>query len=238
MRKLDSSMFRIGRIRVAFITFWTAAITLVLILWVRSYRPPDDAYCDVFGNNSHMILASSWDGRLGIAFGWTVPPGCTFTPNSGRTGFGPGSRIYNIRGGRKEADGTSQFAASIIAVDFTRDDEGPKFLFAQHGSVNLSIFGIKFQYTKGHWPPISPIGGNVGGFRLQIPHWLAVFLLLIGATPTFWQIRRKIRREIMHRRVKAGLCPTCSYDLRAHLACNSPAGNKCPECGSPIPRPN
>ena len=39
------------------------------------------------------------------------------------------------------------------------------------------------------------------------------------------------RRWIMSRRIAiAGLCPTCSYDLRAHKP-----GDKCPECGTPIP---
>ncbi len=31
------------------------------------------------------------------------------------------------------------------------------------------------------------------------------------------------------------LCPTCHYDLRAHL--EGGAGQKCPECGTPIPAP-
>ena len=39
-----------------------------------------------------------------------------------------------------------------------------------------------------------------------------------------WQMRESIRR--------ATLCPTCSYDLRAHAP-----GQACPECGTPRPLP-
>ena len=43
----------------------------------------------------------------------------------------------------------------------------------------------------------------------------------------------KLRRRIhQHRASQVGLCPTCSYDLRAH----SPNSN-CPECGMPVPSP-
>jgi hypothetical protein len=42
-----------------------------------------------------------------------------------------------------------------------------------------------------------------------------------------WQIKRRRTRL---RRERAGLCPTCSYDLRAHAP-----GSACPECGTPIP---
>ena len=56
--------------------------------------------------------------------------------------------------------------------------------------------------------------------RLLLPFWMpfcAAFLtvlLLIGLT-----FRRRRKRN-------AGLCPTCSYDLRAHKP-----GQRCPECG-------
>jgi hypothetical protein len=56
--------------------------------------------------------------------------------------------------------------------------------------------------------------------------WLAVPLwslsLVTAAAPMFW-LRRAWRRR---RRLRAGLCPACGYDLRA-------TSGRCPECGTP-----
>ena len=54
-----------------------------------------------------------------------------------------------------------------------------------------------------------------------IPHWFA--LLHTSILPMIYLIRRAIH----HRRLRKGLCPTCSYDLRA-----TPPGSRCPECGA------
>jgi hypothetical protein len=55
---------------------------------------------------------------------------------------------------------------------------------------------------------------------IRIPFW---FLILVFMTlPTFWLIRRR-------RRIPAGRCQACGYDL-----CATP--DRCPECGT-IPRP-
>jgi hypothetical protein len=53
------------------------------------------------------------------------------------------------------------------------------------------------------------------------------FLLLFMGMGISLMVIRRERKEI---RFDRGLCPTCSYDLRAH----SPNSN-CPECGTPIP---
>jgi len=41
-----------------------------------------------------------------------------------------------------------------------------------------------------------------------------------------------IRYEFLADRLSSGRCPKCGYDLRAHRP-----GEKCPECGSPVPTP-
>jgi hypothetical protein len=43
---------------------------------------------------------------------------------------------------------------------------------------------------------------------------------------------RGLRRMLKSRKRSNTLCPTCSYDLRAHAP-----GSNCPECGTPIPAP-
>lgn len=65
----------------------------------------------------------------------------------------------------------------------------------------------------------------------------APFWSLVAATallPLAWSTSRIRSRRRRRRQLKAGLCPTCGYDLRA-------TPNRCPECGvaiaaSPHPR--
>jgi len=63
-------------------------------------------------------------------------------------------------------------------------------------------------------------------YWFDLPYAPWVLLILSGAILLVW--RRQLLKVRRWRR--AGLCPTCSYDLRAH----SPNSN-CPECGTPIP---
>jgi hypothetical protein len=55
--------------------------------------------------------------------------------------------------------------------------------------------------------------------------WL-VTVLGIGLT---WKLRRRAKQLLARRRIAAGLCQCCSYDLRA-------SEDRCPECGMPIPQ--
>lgn len=57
---------------------------------------------------------------------------------------------------------------------------------------------------------------------IYIPAWLLAGLL--GVFPYFW-FRRRIRQVIQHRRIEAGRCAVCGYDLRA-------TPQRCPECGT------
>jgi len=74
-----------------------------------------------------------------------------------------------------------------------------------------------FRYWAGH-----DLGDDY--HSLVVPAWIFVPLALVPAA----SLRRFARGARWRQRLRAGLCPTCGYDLRA-------SKEKCPECGSPIP---
>ncbi len=84
------------------------------------------------------------------------------------------------------------------------------------------------------WAPNQP--GRIRGvtdfslYSVTVPHWFV--LALCAVCPAFWFrcFRRTRRRRY---RLAHGLCPTCGYDLRVQKS--GQAGDKCPECGTPLP---
>ena len=74
--------------------------------------------------------------------------------------------------------------------------------------------------------------GNVDSSRtLTFP--MALVDLATLTVPAVWIAAALARKRRRLHRIRQGLCPTCSYDLRAHHA-----GQKCPECGIPIAAPS
>ncbi len=73
-----------------------------------------------------------------------------------------------------------------------------------------------------------------GNFRITIlsPNLFFVTFAVLPALEIFLLL---LRHHPRHHRPTAGAvpCPTCGYDLRAHYP-----GQKCPECGTPIPAAN
>jgi hypothetical protein len=61
--------------------------------------------------------------------------------------------------------------------------------------------------------------------NLSLPMWL-VAVVMGAIVGRIYLYRRK------QDRTRNALCPNCAYDLRAHTA-----GDKCPECGTPVSTP-
>jgi hypothetical protein len=81
--------------------------------------------------------------------------------------------------------------------------------FSGFGTLGINKFGV----TPSGWTSFSHV--------VNVPHWLAAISTAI--VPSLWLVDTKLRRA-KARRI-AGLCPTCSYDLRA-------TPERCPECGT------
>jgi hypothetical protein len=64
------------------------------------------------------------------------------------------------------------------------------------------------------------------GIAFEAANWLWS-LILVGVALVCLRMRSKIRLKF-----DESLCPTCGYDLHAHHP-----GQKCPECGTPVPPP-
>jgi hypothetical protein len=63
---------------------------------------------------------------------------------------------------------------------------------------------------------------------IRVPLWEAAVVSGSISGLMFWRARRSRGRSLVARRIRAGLCLECGYDLRA-------SKERCPECGTPIP---
>lgn len=89
-------------------------------------------------------------------------------------------------------------------------------------------FGIAYQHAD--YINNSTNLVEIRGHEFTIPYWMLSVLFLILAFFFAIPFLRRLRRS--RRDPLARPCPSCQYDLRAHLA----AGNNptCPECGTKI----
>ena len=92
-----------------------------------------------------------------------------------------------------------------------------------------TVLGFQYVSTRANFPPRI----IASQFALTIPFYALVLLFLI--LPACWTIRRRRRR-----RLRAGHCRVCGYDLRVQLALSEQGESNgraslahCPECGTP-----
>ncbi|GEM_PF-3665590 len=94
--------------------------------------------------------------------------------------------------------------------------------------IQLGWYYLWIVWGPSPGPPTPLVPEPVFRLVTQMPIWSA-WLLMIG-TLNFGTIRASWKKLGTRRQRRAGLCPKCHYDLRAHAP-----GNKCPECGTVIP---
>jgi len=105
----------------------------------------------------------------------------------------------------------------------TAAHHAPLFLFAN--DPNHDIIVMHDWYLFG-WSTYF-LGGATkqSHYWIHLPYVPLIALLASSAILIHWRRQTlKLRRQN-----RQGLCPTCSYDLRAHHT-----GQRCPECGTPI----
>ena len=111
----------------------------------------------------------------------------------------------------------------------------------QHG-MPLHIRGFDYRVAPAHFQrtdmsadpsPLLRCGGvYVGGYLrypgshliVITPLWLPTLLCVVALWATSGPLRAAIIERVTARRYRRGICPKCSYDLRA-------TPDRCPECG-------
>jgi hypothetical protein len=94
--------------------------------------------------------------------------------------------------------------------EFRRGRYGPSVYYGTRYSKRSLGFGTDVQ-----WP-------EYGGRYVNVPHW---FIVSCTAAPAALGARAAWRRTRRRRRLAAGRCAACGYDLRA-------TPGRCPECGA------
>jgi len=127
-------------------------------------------------------------------------------------------------------------------IIFNPPGVGLKIYYGNKYYESLSVGG-PFGFVYYYRPPFTPRHATRTYTRpaeliVQVPHWYFI-LILGGLSFLCWRKYRTLQRiAVMRDRLARGLCPTCCYDLRAHIAPSSAAGDNCPECGARIPAPS
>jgi hypothetical protein len=209
---------RLGRIRIALVLLSLVACVAAVAMWARSHRRGDSVI--LFGQPSTLAFVASpkglWPPNVGL-----------LDANAGQV------RLLLVK-------------ASWPTLPWRRDDSegrGNERHLAWPAQIRPPAIGDPDPWLGFHQPNLTRvhgrygfelITGSTGGFYyyplagLTVPYWFVVGLTAVA--PVRWLLLRTRRA----RRTRRGLCPACSYDLRA-------TPGRCPECGAvpadPTPAP-
>jgi hypothetical protein len=122
-------------------------------------------------------------------------------------------RVWRVAGKGLEYDAGTMLDPELRLRVAFGDDSNDKTAYGLQ-----EILGISWFYG-------GPFRGKPALVILQMTYWSAIAPLILGAL-TCWRILLRFRKK-----ARGSLCAKCGYDLRAHKP-----GQKCPECGTEIPR--
>jgi hypothetical protein len=199
------------------------ALALALFFWGASYVHTS-SWAAVVGSSKHRVAAvQSWRGRLALVY---IYDGRGYILDVDPTGRQLGSwsayldqHVYQSVASFAPGDGkvmaywlseAPDRPVWVSSVTFTGAANRDYMLFGNIRSPGYRFLGFVIQ-GGGPFPP------NLVDYLVQVPWW-SIALLLAGLTVR--GIRRSLKKFATED-AAAGLCPTCSYDLRAHLAAPS-----------------
>jgi len=147
----------------------------------------------------------------------------------------PSVQRLNVAGGELEVDSTCPvepshpYPAARLGWTFRAYSRNPVLFW------DFELVPRKVRFYNSTRPPVA--GFFVGNSNdvydeeraILLPLWFVVAVLaLLPCAAGVRLARRRRRRRRRARRIAAGHCIGCGYDLRA-----SPKGGRCPECGRP-----
>ena len=121
--------------------------------------------------------------------------------------------------------GTWSWSTLIFQPSPTFDWEHVQGAPARSGGLSITTGGgtIMLSGSAGARPTVGD-----AYLRIGFPYWLLV--CVFGFVPAFAAVRFAATHWRRYRRLLAGTCPNCAYDLRA-------TPGKCPECGWTVDAP-
>jgi hypothetical protein len=197
---------RIGRYILNGLTVLSLVLCVATVgLWVRSHVAMD-----------FVTVCRSRDGQRSLyKFGFGSGGG-TFMVHMERARFSstPPPALASTKWGR-DHDSSKGVDWKRFGSDPLHESPSIKAILIPHTRVGAEW------YDSGSKVAFPGIMVRVVYFDIVLPYWIAAILT---ASLPFVRLLRRVTRHRRAARV-AGLCPACSYDLRA-------TPDRCPECGT------